>query len=539
MPLSCKPCGGNVNYIVPQPTSVQPGGGDSETPTTPELSECPVHFIETSEDFEFPAPGETSIINSCCSEGIAPGAVLYSLGIGYLHVSAIPSECEIEVTNHGEACNIKTPGEPVAAGTKLQIGIPPCGSGSNGEPLPTICLTTDFFVPEYCASPSETGACCRNVGVTSVAGLAVGDRLALGTREFRLAEIVSATVIRICNDGAGGLPGAVVYAMDDCFEIIGGSNICERQTVDGGLPIVCRDGQQVPVAGSYDGQILQWDNSLGRFVLVAAPPLPTCTSLDADFTVDETNPPETNYIIDVFDSSNFIVGGSLQINESGGGLRRFSIITIIDGTHLRIHPLFTVTTNTTFHAGASVCYVEDRCSFTAVAADEPVIGAMIACVDGISTPITPSADNKIIVGLDDGGLKWTEADRGLGFFPRMTTALNIANDGTLKTMNFDDSVVPAQIGNQQAYLKLNVFAYCYGPSGVEMSVQVNGVSLLTLHTNGNGATLPGGGADEERLPWLIQAVAGGTWTARMVLLQAPNGAPTSFGLQIIAEGFYA
>ncbi len=538
MSQPCAPCGGNVNYTVPQPSSVQPGGGDVDAPTTPTLSECPVHFIETSEDFDFPAPGETSIIRSCCSEGIAPGAILYSLGIGYLHVESIPNECEIEVGNHGETCNVKVPGEPVASGTKLQIGIPTCG-GNNSAQDGVICLTTDFFVPDYCAAPTDTGGCCRNVGVTSVAGLTVGDRLALGSREFRLAEIVSASVIRICNDGAGGLPGAVVYAMDDCFSIIGGANICERETVDGGLLLACRDGQQAPIAGTYDGQIPQWDNSLNRFVLVAAPPLPTCTSLDADFTVDETNPPETNYIIDVFDSSNFIVGGSLQINESGGNLRRFSIITIIDGTHLRVHPLFTVTTNTTFHAGASVCYVEDRCSFTAQDANVPVIGAVIGCVDGISTPLTPSADNKILVGKDDGGMRWTEENRGLGFFPVMTTCLNITNTTSIQSMSFDTIGIPGKIGNQQIYLRINIWAELSGPSGVQVEVRVNGVGLRTLHTNGNGTTPPGGGADEDRFSWLVPAAGGGTFTAQMATIQNLSGGAITTRLTILAEGFLA
>lgn len=503
MSRTCIPCGGNVNYIVPQPSSVQPGGGDAETPTTPELSECPVHFIEISEPFDFPAPGETAIIRSCCSDGLTDGAVLYSIGMGYLHVSDIPNECEIEVINLGEICNIKEAGEPVEAGTKLQIGIPVCVSASEAEQK-QICLTTDFFVPDYCDAPTDTGGCCRNVGVTSVTGLVVGQRLALGQREFRLTEIISATLIRICNDGAGGLPGAVVYAMDDCFEIIGGANVCDRETVDGGMLLACRDGEQRPIGGSYDGQIPQWSNELQRFVLVAAPPLPTCTSLDADFTVDETNPVETNYVIDVFDSSNFVVNGSLQINESGGTLRRFSVITIIDGTHLRVHPVFTVTTNTTFHAGASVCQVEDKCALTALPANEQVIGGILACIDGNSKPIAPSEDNKIIVGKDT---LWVEASRGLGFYARFISLYNGEGDSVV-TYEWDALDIPAMVGNEQIYAEIEVWASISGATGGRGVVEINGVSYATLYTNGVGADPPGGGAQQCRFTTKVLATAG-------------------------------
>lgn len=534
MSSSCAPCGG-VNYVVPQPASQQPSN-NPDPPSLPELSACPVHFIEVGEEFDFPAPGETTVIRSCCSEGIAQGAVLYSIGMGYLHVSDIPSECEIEVVNLGEPCNVKIAGEPVAAGSKLQVGIPVCGGDGTNKRADKICLTTDFFVPAYCAQPTDTGGCCVNVGVTSVSGLVTGQRLAIGQREFRLMQINSAREIRICNDGNGGMPGAVVYAMDDCIEIIGGANECDRQTVDGGLLLACRDGSKQPIAGQYDGQILQWNNELRRFVLVAAPPLPTCTSLDADFTVDQTNPPETNYIIDVADSSDFVVNGSLQINDSGGHLRRFSIITLIDGTHIRVHPLFTVTANTTFKAGASVCYVEDKCALTALDASEQAIGAVLGCIDGNSKPLAPSDDNKILTS--EGGL-WKEASRGLGFHPRFTSLYNGSGSG-LVTHAWDDLGIPSQAGGQQIYAEIHVWAVISGSSGCQGVVEINGQPYVILYSNGNGTTPPGGGAQQCRFTVKIPATAGAgnNITMRVYLSQGSTTNLTLTGT-IILQGFFA
>lgn len=523
---NCKPCGGNVNYTVPQPTSVQPGGGDAETPTTtPELSACPIHFIEIGEDFEFPAQGETSIIRSCCSEGIAPGAVLYSLGIGYLHVESIPNECEIEVGNHGELCNIKTPGEPVVAGTKLQVGIPVCAGASSDDDCPR--LTTDFFVPDYCAAPTDTGGCCRNVGVTSVAGFTEGDRLAYGSREFRLTEIVSPSVIRICNDGAGGLPGAVVLA-GECFTVVGGVNICGRDAVDGGQIVVCRDGQQQPMVGTYDGQMPQWNSALERFVLVAAPPLPVCTALDDEFILDSSNPTTTNYVIKVLDSSNFVVNSSININEAGGALRRFKVVTIIDGTTIRVNQQFTPVANITFLTGASVCLIEDVCAKEASAANAVTIGAIVGCVDGISKSVTPSSDSKHLVSYNGA---WQEVSMLHGL--KVVESTVYTGVGAPVTLNWAALGAPAPISGKVVYALFEIWLSIGGAISPQASViaSVNGTNIFSIDASQVDLSDDENGYRYFRMP----VAQGGSVTLRGAL----NGNASSASVVFHLIGFLA
>ena len=267
-------------------------------------------------------------------------------------------------------------------------------------------------------------------------------------------------------------------------------------------------------------------------MLVAAPPLPTCSSLDADFTVDETNPPETVYIIEVSDSSNFIVNGSLQINDRGGNLRRFSIITLIDGTHVRVHPLFTVNANTTFKAGASVCYVEDKCAITALDASGQIIGALLGCINGNSKPLAPSGDNKILTSKDGF---WTEASRGLGFFPKGIQLYN-GSSNSVVTHNWDNLFMPDKAGGQQIYADIEVWAVLAGASGCQAVVEINGSGYITLYTNGNGTNPPGGGAQSCRFTTKVQATAGGSISMR---IYARQGSPTTLTGTITLNGYYA
>lgn len=390
----CPTCGGNVNYVVPQPCSQQPAEPAPETP-----EQCSKQWLEVSQDFNWPGIGDTVTLRACCAEGVAPGAVLYGLGVGYLHVESIPSECEVVAKNFGEVCNQKVPGEPVAAGIKLLVGVPPCSpSGGGTGQASNVCLESSFLVPEVCSSPAENGACCVDVQVSSVAGLEIGNRMAIGIREFRLSEIKSPTVIRICNDGGGGLPGALVAA-GDCFVIIDAGSPCAKDPVEDGVLMVCKNGEQRPVVPGFDRAIMQYNSASGLWEPKSAPALPSCTSLGATFSIDSTNPPGTFYVIEVDDSSVAEAGDGVSINLPSGDLKEFTVHSIVDGTHIRVVPAFSFSGVLTFNEGASVCdvTVTDICLRASQTMPGGGSRGILACLAGVATPITAEWGKNLVV----------------------------------------------------------------------------------------------------------------------------------------------
>lgn len=463
----CPTCGGTVSQIIPAPCTEENHSNES-----PAHCCCSKQYVEVSQSFNWPGVGDEVTLRACCAEGVAPGAVLYSLGLGYLHVESVPSECEIIAKNLGEVCNVKVAGEPVAAGQKLLVGVPPCApvSDGGGGLSSANCLTTSFIVPEYCATPSESGACCVDVGVTSVIGLSAGDRLALGFREFRLLEIKTPNIIRICNDGKGGLPGTVVAA-GDCFQVIDGGNVCAKTPVtDCGVLVVCKNGEQRPFKASFDNAIPQWRNVSGCWETVAAPPLPKCTSLICCLTVDHTNPDGTNYTIEVEDSSLFAVGNLVTISLTNGNLVYFSVVAIPDSTHLRVTPTQVPSETLEFEENAAICIVADACSNASIDFPDSGTPTLVACINGQSRPIKPQCGTIIQGCCDDEGKKlWKMAPRGLSYYP---FAAEVVLESTVGVHNHDLSNVMLANGKTvsqmrqicngkiRAHLQANYYAFC-------------------------------------------------------------------------------
>lgn len=522
----CPTCGGSVSQIIPAPCAPE----DHNDPAAAECC-CSKQFVEVSQPFNWPSVGGEVTLRACCAEGVTPGAVLYSLGLGYLHVEGVPSECEIVAKNMGEPCNVRVAGEPIAAGAKLLVGVPPCIPSSGSSSGSINCLTTSFLVPEYCSSPSDTGACCVDVGVTTVAGLNAGDRLMIGgTREFRLTEIKTPTIIRICNDGLGGMPGAMVAA-GDCFTVIDGGNPCGKAAQETANVILgCKNGEQVPIAGSYDGQIFQWNQAAGEWELVSAPPLPVCTSLVCCLTLDPENPPDTSYIIEVDDSSIFEANNLITINQPNGTQRRFTVNAVIDATHIRITPAFTVTEITSFDEGAAVCQIPDVCGQEAVEVPEEGVRALVACNEGGGVPLAASsaADaNKVMVGC---GSSWKEANRLLGFKPILTNIYN----GLTTPVSFPVlGTIPPQVCGQQRYAVLEIGLLLSAPAtgGTELVGYVNNSPVLGLDS------IAGGLDDESGYRYIFVPVTDGD----SILLQAlrTGAATTTAIMQVQLMGYLA
>jgi hypothetical protein len=101
------------------------------------------------------------------------------------------------------------------------VTAPPCCQDNPDPSIPF--LAVDFTAP--------ADGDCTTITVTSVAGLAEGDEITIGSGIYTLNNIISPTTIEICNNGSGITPGTVVHARNDAgqlqYPIVSITNCCD------------------------------------------------------------------------------------------------------------------------------------------------------------------------------------------------------------------------------------------------------------------------------------------------------------------------
>jgi len=284
------------------------------------------------------------------------GAWLWSYGLGYLTISGFnPCTGEIELRNDcpTTTCPGQTqaaPGTPVPACSIFVLLAPVCSGASAGPGNLFPYLNSGFTAP-----PVDT---CIDIAVTNVNGLSVGKHITINTGTYRISAIKSATLITICNDGAGLTPGTVVNYLDGAGNLIVpivviDANPCLTTPVLSATVLGCHDGQTVPLTALLDQQVLVYNQSTGEWEgkSLGIPTL-VCTALTFSLTLDPINPPATSYLVQVADTSAFIVG---QLVSIGG--TEFTIDTIDSATTMHMTPTIDPVVIVNFPVGSTLCTV--------------------------------------------------------------------------------------------------------------------------------------------------------------------------------------
>jgi len=247
------------------------------------------------------------------------GSFVFAEGLGFFKVDSW-TNCTVTISQPEDCCAYNaekyelTEGQLVQCDTCFAIGLPPKQSlviesqgGSDGT-----MLCADFIIPEI-DSDLENPLTCTPIKVTSVGDFIPGDEIAIAGYSYVVYDIPDQETLCIKNLGDGGVPLDLVKALnDDCEKItpvvrVKPRSACEDPiSVRSGKLIVCRNGFFYRLEGTQTGQIVQWDNDLGCWVIkpfpeIIAEPLPD-PDPSPDPDPDPVDPP-IQIIPDFFDTN--------------------------------------------------------------------------------------------------------------------------------------------------------------------------------------------------------------------------------------------
>lgn len=282
------------------------------------------------------------------------GAWLWSMGVGYLTIVGFNANTgEIELrndcpTNLCQGQMQANPGDPIPACSVFVLGSPNCSGGTGTNPL-TPFLDSGFVAP--------VSGNCIDIAVTNVTGLSVGKNISINSGIYRISAIKSATLITICNDGAGLTPGTVVNYQDAAGNLIVpliliDVNPCLNATTLAGSVMVCDSGVEKPLTGLLEGQILVLtDPTTGEAAYeTIGVPILHCTALSVGLTTDPADNPSHSYLVQVGSTTGFVATDLISI-----GADSFIIDSIDTATTLHATPVIDPTVITNYAVGSPVC----------------------------------------------------------------------------------------------------------------------------------------------------------------------------------------
>lgn len=345
-------CGCQTANPTPTPYYLQ-GGGCQESHDRVVVQNRYAAALSTKSDAIVPACGGTTVLTVDGLVSIPVGAYVWSAVIGgYLKVVSFDYvQGQIVVEND---CSVDggTPGASIPRCSLFIITPPPQTLSSIGPSSLYPFVAVDFTAP--------ANGNCLDITVTNVNGLVVGKNVQIGSGTYRVDSIISATSIRICNDGAGLTPGSVVDAQDSNGNyvvpiILIDASPCTNPEVLTGALVVCKDGIQQPLAAGGVGQVPVVVNATTNEVQFANLDIPSrcCTLLASCINfISETN----SYTIFVdANACAFQVGDILMLTDDPRAGRRFEITGIVDGTHYTVTVTPSVDYTETVAAGTQIC----------------------------------------------------------------------------------------------------------------------------------------------------------------------------------------
>lgn len=318
-------------------------------------------FITVTAGFNMPACGNTGQIVVEDATRLYVGALLWNASVGHLVVVSIDDDTHVTVRNDCPTNNVLDPGEPVPADTVFGVGVPaPVDAATENGTGPRLDL--DFVIPAI-------GACVV-IKATTTEGLFAGENVSIAGQEYRISGIADLVTLTICNDGSAGPVGDTVEKdpngdgiLDYPIIRIAEQNLCLAEEGSEGKLLICDGVAQKVMVGTIDHQVPAWNNAEGEFKLEVVDSLVVCTYLTGCLVLDPLH--VGNYVVEVDDATIFAPfvdeypGVKIKINGD-----YFSLVAIVDGTHIRVEPWFTVTEVITYNAPMAVCVADccEQCS---------------------------------------------------------------------------------------------------------------------------------------------------------------------------------
>jgi hypothetical protein len=307
--------------------------------------------VKNAGAFAMPTCGASIAVHFPGVVDVAIGGWLWAAGIGALTIVSFNATTQ-EITLRNDCPQLcggqASPGTPISACTTWILGKPDCGSGQQGSGTTFPYLAVSFTAP-------AVGDCIL-ITVTNVNGLSVNHTIGILTGTYRIDAILSATSIRICNDGAGLPAGTAVEATDGAGNLIVpivliDSNPCSNEAVLSGKLLVCDDDIQKPLAGTETGQIPVYDEDTGEVTFrTLGIPVLDCTTLTVCLTLDPALPEGTPYLVTVASTADFVAGDLVIILGT-----EFTVDVVLSPTQMRIIPSEPVIAIQNFPAGATLC----------------------------------------------------------------------------------------------------------------------------------------------------------------------------------------
>lgn len=336
----CNPCQCNSSQVGAPTPYYNSCTGIQETHCKTVVQSQYVTAVTSSTTFNMPACNFTAVIVIPGLTKIQIGAYLWNSTYGYLEVVSFDfASGQITVKNNCEAGNA-SPGTNIPACTLFNIVDPPGISG--GASQIGVFVASDFVAPAV--------GDCISIQVTGIAGLTVGSSVQISSGIYRLAAIVSPTIITICNDGAGVVAGTVVVAQDGSGTYITpvtplNTNACVNTPNTTGAIITCHNGVQAPLDATAIGQV--------PVVVDAATNEVEFQTLSLPFTVCVTMTSCLNlvagtdtYTIVVDDSTPLTIGNLIVIQSPGFENIYWTFNSIVgDVQHMSITSTTPITTS--------------------------------------------------------------------------------------------------------------------------------------------------------------------------------------------------
>jgi len=319
------------------------------------------HSLKILNSFNIPLLNGKANVAIEQTKGIAPGTIIFNELVGWLKVTSfdetrntidIQNFLAPSVSDVNPSVTYNEVGKLVDACTEFAVGTPDYNAGSSSSSQN--CLLTDFFSPAV----DVTGTTTVTVELSNVDGILIGSRLSIGSYEYVVKTVVSATVVEIYNAGAGAPAGTKVVGGKDCSDncltvvtILAADNPCEKTAVQEGVILVC-DGQDIkPFTAVADNSVPVWDAVTETWKPeILSIDTGTCTALTADFTIDNVG---STFVATVGSTVGFSAGGVNSLVKLDNGL--FKITSIIDATHMRLDPIVTPGGVIVYPTGMTIC----------------------------------------------------------------------------------------------------------------------------------------------------------------------------------------
>jgi hypothetical protein len=209
-----------------------------------------VTAISTSNSFNVPACAANAIVTFPGLTKIQIGSYLWNSTYGYYEVVSFD----------------------YASGQVTIKNLCAAGYASPGTLVPACALFTVVDPTDFASGATQTGVFvassfvamsvgnCLSIQVTNIVGLMVGGNVQIGSGIYRISDIVSPTIITICNDGDGAVAGTVVPATDASGLYVTpitpiSTNACTNTASLTGSLLVCHNNVQAPLDATMVGQI--------------------------------------------------------------------------------------------------------------------------------------------------------------------------------------------------------------------------------------------------------------------------------------------